>query len=99
MPFGLKNAPATFQRLMDSVLAGIKNQNCFVYLDDIVVHAGTLESHNKRLIEVFDRLANYNLKIQPDKCEFLRKEVTYLGHLITDQGVKPDPGKVQAVLN
>lgn len=98
MPFGLKNAPATFQRLMNSVLAGLQNIKCFVYLDDIVVHADTLENHNKRLIEVFQRLSSFNLKIQPDKCEFLRKEVMYLGHLITNKGVKPDPNKVKAVL-
>lgn len=99
MPFGLKNAPATFQRLMDNVLAGIKNYRCFVYLNDIVIHADVLENHNKRLIEVFQRLSDFNLEIQPDKCEFLRREVMYLAHLITDEGVKPDPKKIQAVSN
>lgn len=97
MPFGLRNAPATFQRLMNTVLTGIQNIKCFVYLDDIVVFSDNLENHNKRLIEVFQRLSEYNLKIQPDKCEFLRKEVMYLGHLITDEGVKPDANKVKAV--
>lgn len=90
MPFGLRNAPSTFQRLMNTVLSGIQNIRCFVYLDDIVVFADNLENHNKRLIEVFQRLSDYNLKIQPDKCEFLRKEVLYLGHLITENGVKHD---------
>lgn len=95
MPFGLKNAPAIFQRLMNTVLSGIQNYRCFVYLDDIVIHADTLENHNKRLIEVFE----FNLKIQPDKCEFLLREVMYLGHIITEDGVKPDPKKVDSVLN
>lgn len=97
MPFGLRNAPATFQRLMNSVLSGIQNIRCFVYLDDIVIFADTLENHNRRLKEVFKRLSDFNLKIQPDKCEFLRREVMYLGHLITETGVKPNPDKVKAV--
>ncbi|GJQ86387.1 hypothetical protein Trydic_g8477, partial [Trypoxylus dichotomus] len=97
MPFGLRNAPSTFQRLMNTVPAGIQNSRCFVYLDDIVVYGADLQTHNSRLKEVFDRLAMYNFKIQPDKCEFLRKEVMYLGHLITENGVKPDPSKVEAV--
>lgn len=63
MPFGLRNAPATFQHLMNTVLAGIQNIKCFVYLDDIVVFADNLENHNKRLIEVFQRLSEYNLKM------------------------------------
>lgn len=99
MPFGLRNAPSTFQRLMNKILSGIVNYRCFVYLDDIVIFGDTLEVHNKRLKEVFERISQFNLKIQPDKCEFLRKEVMYLGHLITENGVKPDPKKVTAVLN
>lgn len=97
MPFGLRNAPSTFQRLMNNVLAGIQNIRCFVYLDDIVIFADTLENHNKRLIEIFQRLSDFNLKIQPDKCEFLRREVMYLGHLITENGVKPDSNKIKTV--
>jgi len=73
MPFGLKNTPATFQRLMNSVLTGIQDLKCLVYLDDIV-YGPNLKKHNKRLIEVFSRLREYNLKLQPDN-EFLRKEV------------------------
>lgn len=97
MPFGLKNAPATFQRAMDSVLCGLQGERCFVYLDDIVVFASSLQEHEQKLIEVFDRLRKYGLKVQPDKCEFLRKEVGYLGHIISSEGVKPNPEKVQAV--
>lgn len=63
MPFGLKNAPSTFQRLMNTVLSGIQDIKCFVYLDDIVVFSDNLENHNKRLKEVFERLNNFNLKI------------------------------------
>ncbi|KMQ85817.1 enzymatic polyprotein endonuclease reverse [Lasius niger] len=74
MPFGLKNTPATFQRLMNSVLKGIQELRCLVYLDDIVIYGSSLEDHNKRLAEVLRRLRENNLKLQSDKCEFLRKE-------------------------
>lgn len=99
MPFGLKNAPATFQRLMNNVLVGLQGLKCFVYLDDIVVYGSSLQDHNMKLKEVFDRLSQHNLKLQPDKCEFLKKEVMYLGHLITQNGVKPDPKKIEAIQN
>lgn len=99
MPFGLKNAPATFQRLMNSVLTGLQGNRCFVYLDDVVIHADNLENHNRKLKEVFERFSNCNLKLQPDKCEFLKREVMYLGHLITENGVKPDPNKISAIEN
>ncbi|KAL0130247.1 hypothetical protein PUN28_002085 [Cardiocondyla obscurior] len=77
MLFGLKNAPATFQRLMNSVLAGLQGIKCLVYLDDVVIYGPTLEEHNKRLTSVFSRLRENNLKLQPDKCEFLRKEIVH----------------------
>lgn len=97
MPFGLKNAPATFQRAMDSVLYGLQGERCFVYLDDIVVFASSLQEHEQKLTEVFERLKIHGLKVQPDKCEFLRKEVAYLGHIISENGVKPNPEKVKSV--
>ncbi|XP_011699787.1 PREDICTED: uncharacterized protein LOC105457055 [Wasmannia auropunctata] len=97
MPFGLKNAPATFQRAMNSILAGIQGIRCLVYLDDIVIYGPSLQEHNRRLIEVLNRLREHNLKLQSNKCEFLRKEVTYLGHIITEDGIKPDPEKLRAV--
>lgn len=99
MPFGLKNAPSTFQRVMDNILLGIQNERCLVYMDDIIVYSATIHDHILRLTEVFKRLRKANLKIQPDKCEFLRKEVAYLGHLITEDGVKPNPSKVACIKN
>ena len=99
MPFGLKNAPATFQRVIESVLLGLLNERCLVYIDDIIVYSATIQEHISRLKEVFKRLRKSNLKIQPDKCEFLRKEVAYLGHLITEKGVKPNPAKVECIQN
>ena len=99
MPFGLKNAPSTFQRVMDNVLRGLQNEICAVYLDDIVIFSTSLQEHIERLRLIFERLRKSNLKIQLDKCEFLRKEVGYLGHIITPDGVKPNPEKIHAIKN
>ena len=99
MPFGLKNAPTTFQRAMNLVLDGLIGHKCLVYLDDIIIIGRSLEEHLQNLEEVFDRLTTYNLKIQLDKCEFLKRETEFLGHVITPDGVKPDPKKVQEILN
>ncbi|XP_029675230.1 uncharacterized protein LOC115242829 [Formica exsecta] len=97
MPFGLKNAPATFQRLMDLVLTGLQGKELFVYMDDIVIYATSLEEHERKYNALMERLREANLKLQPDKCEFLKTEVTYLGHVISKDGVKPDPKKLEAV--
>jgi hypothetical protein len=70
MPFGLKTAPTTFQKLMNNVMCGLTGTRCFVFLDDIVIYANSLVEHDKKLREVFNRLRKHNLKLQPDKCEF-----------------------------
>ena len=82
MPFGLSNAPATFQRLMDIVLAGIKWQSCLVYIDDIVVFSPTFEQHIQDLSNVFTRLVSAGLTLKASKCDFCRKELKYLGHIV-----------------
>lgn len=97
MPFGLKNAPATFQRLMDNILRGMQGQSLFVYLDDIVVYANTLEEHDKKIKELFNRLRKANLKLQPEKCKLLKRQVSYLGHLLSEDGLSVDPEKVWSV--
>lgn len=97
MPMGLKNSPSTFQRIMDDVLRGLINDCCLVYLDDIIVYSTSLEEHLKHLKKVLDRLQESNLKIQLDKSEFLKKEVSYLGHIVTPEGVKPNPIKIKAI--
>ncbi|CAG4993531.1 unnamed protein product [Colias eurytheme] len=99
MPFGLKNAPATFQRLMNQVLSGLQGLHCFIYLDDVIIYSHDLSSHIHKLRLIFEALREHNLKLQPDKCEFLRREVAYLGHTITDKGVSPNPDKVKAVIS
>ena len=78
MLFGLRNAPATFQRLMDRVLTGLQGTDLFVYLDDIVLYAKCLEEHEEKFSNLMKRLRIANLKLQPDKCEYLRPEVNYV---------------------
>lgn len=99
MPFGLKNSPPTFQRIMNNILRGIQNETCLVYLDDIIIYSSSLQEHVLRLREVLDRLRIANLKVQLDKTEFLRKEVAYLGHIVTPHGVRPNPDKIQTIKN
>ncbi|XP_020294887.1 uncharacterized protein LOC109860298 [Pseudomyrmex gracilis] len=97
MPFGLKNASPTFQRMMNKGLKGLVGNNCFVYIDDIIVYEKTIEEHNKNLRVLFERLRQVGLKLQPDKCEYLRPELEYLGHLISERGVQPNPKRIEKV--
>ncbi|KAI4472232.1 hypothetical protein M0802_017030 [Mischocyttarus mexicanus] len=97
MPFGLKNAPATFQRTMNEILHGLQGESLFVYLDDIVIYSKDLTDHMYKFDLLMERIKTANLKLQPDKCEFLQKQVKYLGHVIGSNGVQPDPDKLSAV--
>jgi hypothetical protein len=98
MPFGLKSAPSTFQRMMNNVLSELIGNRCLVYMDDILIIGETLKEHNSKLRDVFQKLREYNLKIEPDKCEFMKEELNYLGHIVTAEGVKPDEKKIEAVV-
>lgn len=91
LAFGLMNAPATFQRLMDQLLARMIGEECFIYLDDIIIFSATLEEHCIRLRKVLERMRLANLKLRLEKCHFAKQEVKYLGHVVTADGVKPDP--------
>ena len=97
MPFGLKNAPATFQRVMDHVLRDLQNKICLVYMDDIIIFSTSLQEHISNLKQVFQKLRDLKLKIQLDKSEFLKQNVEFLGHVITPQGIKPNPNKIKAI--
>ena len=97
MPFGLCNVPATFQRVMQSVLAGLVWRSCFVYIDDIFIASPTFKQHLQHVEEMFDRLRKANLRLKPKKCCFLRDEVTYLGHVLSAKGVQPDSEKTEKV--
>lgn len=97
-PFGgLCNAPATFERLMDKVLANIPRQECVVYLDDILVHGASFEAAPGSLRCVLGQVAGAGLKLHPLKCCFMRQEVTFLGHRLRCGGVGTMGDKVQAV--
>ena len=97
MPFGLCNAPATFQRLMDLVLSGLQWSQCLVYLDDVIVLGRTFEDHLDNLHQVLQRLREAGLKLKPSKCAFFREKVEYLGHTISRQGVTPDSSKTEKI--
>ncbi len=97
MPFGLCNAPATFQRLMETVLAGLARDACMVYMDDILVIGKTYEEHLDNLRRVLDRLREAGLKLKPEKCSFGKGEVAYLGYVVSKDGLSPDPGKIKAI--
>lgn len=99
MPFGLKNAPATFQRVMNNILGNLIGTCCLVYLDDIIVFGSSLQQHLDNLNKVLQRLAQANLKVQFDKCEFLQKQCEFLGHIVTQNGIRPNPAKIEKILN
>ena len=97
MPFGLTNAPATFQRLMESCLGDLYLNWCIIYLDDIIVFSETPQEHIKRLHGVFQKLASAGLNLKPSKCEFFKKKITYLGHVVSEKGIEVYPRKTEAV--
>ncbi|KAG1940819.1 hypothetical protein F2P79_016378 [Pimephales promelas] len=97
MPQGVSGAPATFQRLMERAVGDMHLLELIVYLDDIIVFGSTLEEHEQRLLKVLDRLEEYGLKISPDKCQLCMLQVKYVGHIVTADGVAPDPEKIEAV--
>ena len=97
MPFGLCNAPATFQRLMDRVLGGLKWSSCLVYLDDIIIVGTSFSEHLRNLAGVLQRLRQAGLKLKPSKCKWCQKSVTFLGHIVSEEGVAADPSKTAVV--
>ena len=87
MPFGLTDAPATFQRLMECTLAGLTGKQCLIYLDDIVIFSKDFTEHMERLKNVFQVLQQAGLTLKPSKCHFMQREVKYLGHIVSAAGV------------
>ena len=86
-----------FFREATEIKRGLDCKETLVYMDDVIIHANTLAEHDTKVRQFFFRLAQTNLVQQPDKVHFLRKEVAFLGHIISERGVEPDPGKVKAV--
>ena len=97
LPFGLSNAPAVFQRLMNLVMRGLTWKACLVFLDDIVVMSTTFEQHLERLRAVFSRLKSTNLKLKPSKCKLFQLKVKFLGSIVSANGIEPDPDKLKAI--
>src|SRR6185503_782581 len=99
MPFGLCNAPATFQRCMHKVLGNLIYTKAPVYLDDINIHSSTFEQHLKDLQEVFDKLRAANLKLGRDKCFFCKDEIEFLGFIVGKDGIKTENSKIEKIKN
>lgn len=97
LPFGMKNAHACFQRLMNQVTRGL--ENVVTYIDDVVVFSDSLESHVEHLRALFARLAEAGLVVNLPKCEFGQGQVTYLGHRVGRGEVLPRSAKVQAIVD
>ena len=97
MPFGLSNAPATFERLMETVLGDIQWRHCLIYLDDVIAFGNDFQKALCNLEMVLKRLQRAHLRLKPKKCHLFEQSVEYLGHVVTAEGVKPCPSKVDAV--
>ena len=99
MPFGLTNAPATFQRLMEPCLRDMHLKWVIIYLDDIIIFSKPPKEHIERLRGVFQKLHEAGLKLKPKKCEFFKTKISYLGHIVSRDGIECDPKKVEAIQN
>ncbi|GET02908.1 pol polyprotein [Rhizophagus clarus] len=99
MPFGLCNAPATFQRTMDKVLGNLKEKFVMVYLDNIIIYSKTFQEHLQHIEEVFDKIRQANFRLKAEKCHFGAKELQFLGHVVGEEGIKPDPEKIDKIVN
>ena len=99
MPFSHTNAPATFQRLMESCLGDMHLKWVIIYLDDIIIFSKTPKEHIGRLRGVFQKLHEAGLKLKPKKCEFFKTRINYLGYILSRDGIESDPKKVEAIEN
>ena len=100
LPFGFKNAPAIFQRNMQHLLQHLINQGKLVcYLDDILIHSSHLKTHLNTIEEVFQILDEHKLQMHPRKCHFIKRSITFLGHIVSDKGLQADPKKIEAMVN
>ena len=97
MPFGLSNSPATFERLMEVILSGLQWERCLVYIDDIITFGATFQQTLENLEIIFERLRSANLKLKPKKCVLFQNEVSFLGHIVSADGVRGNPEKIPAI--
>ena len=98
MPFGLNNASGTFQRTMELALQGLQWVTCLVYIDDIIVYGEDFKQHARRVSQVLERISNAGLKLKPEKCRMLQTEVVFLGHVVSEDGVRPDPTNISKII-
>ena len=97
MPFGLCNAPATFQRLMDQVYKDIAWKFTVVYLDNTIIYSRTFDEHLEHLRQTFNCIRKAGLRLNIEKCNFCMRSLPFLGHIVTSIGIAPDPKKIEAV--
>ena len=95
LPFGIKSAPEVYQRAVSEMISGL--EGCEAIVDDILIWGTDLQEHDARLRKVLDRVKDYNLRLSPEKCRFRQNQVTYVGHVLSDEGAKPDDEKIRAV--
>ena len=99
MPSGLTNSGARFQRLVDHALRGLEYRFALIHIDDIVIFSKSVDEHLTHLEEVFRRLRDANVKLNPEKCNFVKQRIEYLGLVVTPEGIFPDPSKAEVVKN
>lgn len=99
LPMGLKSSPGSFSRCLAVAMSGLNYESCFQYLDDIVVFGNNMRTHNQNLIKVLERLRATNFKLNPTKCVFMKRQMLYLGHVISSAGILPDPQKLHCIEN
>ena len=97
LPFGLCNSTATFQRAMTHVLRGLEWDLCLAYIDDLIIFSRWFDEHLLHLEQVFKRLREADVKLKPSKCHFVKAQVEHLGHIVSADGVRPNPAKITAV--
>ena len=97
IPFGLYNAPPTFQRLMQNCLGKLNLTYCLIYLDDVIVFSKMPEEHLRRMHVVFDRLREHGLKLKPSKCDVFKSEINYLAHRVSWKGVLPSKKNLESI--
>jgi hypothetical protein len=97
--FGLCNAPATFQRVMNYILRDVSGIKDLVYLDDVIIFSKSFEDHLRDIKEVFTLIQNVGLKLKLKKCQFMKKSVEFIGHIISRDGIGPDPKTIEQIAN
>ncbi len=99
LPFGAKTAPALFQRQMNNVLTGYLGRFCMCYLDDLIVYSKSQKDHMRHLSLIFERFRKFELKLKPEKCAFGLPKINLLGHVVSQEGITPNPERINTIKN